>query len=104
VRRLVARHVSSVEQLEILLLLRSDPTRAWTADAISAELRGDARSVRMRLGELAEAGLVAPSGAEYHYAPASDELARAVDALDDCYARRRHAVVALIFSPAGDRG
>lgn len=57
------RHISSVDQLEILLLLHGSPDRSWTPAEVTAELRSNEDSVRSRLQQLAGAGLVAPGEA-----------------------------------------
>ena len=35
VRSFILEHINSVEQLEVLLLLKNQPDREWTAEAVS---------------------------------------------------------------------
>jgi hypothetical protein len=105
VRRLIADHVKSVEQLEVLLLLRAHPDRDWSGEEVSRTLQSQPESAAARLADLAARGFCAPSAeseARYRYAPATAALARAVDELADCYARRRHTVITLIFESPSD--
>lgn len=96
--------VSSVEQLEILLLLRREPERAWSASEVSAELRGNAESAQLRLVSLLEHALVenVPNGgggmAHFRYRPATPRLAALVDAVAQAYAERRYSVINTLYS------
>src|SRR3954451_7900715 len=96
VRRLIAEHIVSVEQLEVLLLLRSRPERSWTGQQASEQVRSGADSVARRLTDLCKRGFLAPEGAGYRYSPPPERVA-ALDALARAYAERRHQVIELIF-------
>jgi hypothetical protein len=97
-------HVSSIEILEVLLLFHADPARAWTADAVAAELRLQPRSVEARCAALLRIGLlVADAKGDAKSTPsfrfASGALAAAVvDELASTYRTRRVSVIELIFS------
>jgi hypothetical protein len=100
-RRLIAQHITSVEQLEILLLVRRRPEESWTAAAIAEELRTSELSASKRLADLRASGLVSPenpSSDAFRYAPASEVLRTAVDHLADVYAERPYGVIDLIFA------
>ena len=101
VRKLVADHVKSVEQLELLLLLRRERGRDWDGAEAGAALQTTAESAGRSLGHLAAHGLAATDGGRYRYAPSPAD-ARAVDGLDEAYAKRRHAVIAMIFESPSD--
>lgn len=96
VRRFVHRHITSVEQLELLLLLRRTPGRAWTPVTASRELRTAAGSAEMRLSELARAKLIDKSADGFVYRP-SREHDRLIDTVASCYASYRTRFVSLIF-------
>ena len=105
-RRLIAEHIDSVEQLEILLLLYQHPERSWTAESVARELRVSALSVTDRLKDMTQAGLlsrVEGSLAEYRCAPESPKLAEAVSGLATAYSERRVTVINLIFSKPVDK-
>jgi hypothetical protein len=102
VRTLIANHITSVEQLEILLLLRSRPDADFGVDEVADEMRTSGQSARGRLEDLRARGLVSSraDGAStvYRYQPATDSLRRAVERLADAYAERRYTVIELIFA------
>lgn len=100
VAQFIAAHISSVEQLETLLLLRSDPGRPWSSGEVGASLRTLPESIDLRFRDLREHGLVEPDGEGWRIAAAVD--GRLVDELADCWKVRRVAVIALIFAEPGD--
>jgi hypothetical protein len=67
VEALVARHLGSIQQLEILLLLARSAGRPWTAADVAAELRTSPRSVLVQLEALQTAGLLARRGEPGHH-------------------------------------
>src|SRR5262245_46089993 len=101
VERFIAAHISSIEALEVLLLLRGSPERAWAAVEIAREIRSNVRSIEDRLGSLAEAGflVVKEDGDEiqYIYAPNGEEVSRVIDELATAYKELRHRVIGLIY-------
>ena len=105
VETFIGHHISSVEQLDILLLLRQTAGRSWSAAEVARHLRRNPDSVARRLEQLWSSSLVASEPRGYRYEPATDDLGRDVDELADVYARRRHTVITAIFSdrdgPAG---
>ena len=48
VKQLLSRHIGSVEQLEVLLLLRGSPERAWTSAEVYDVIRSSPVSVSQR--------------------------------------------------------
>lgn len=101
VERFIARHIRSVEMLEIVLLVRRE-RRAWTGEQVARELRIDPNSAAMRLEELAAGGLLRKDGGEFTYV-ATGEPDRDLDALARAYAERRVAVITWIVSQPTDR-
>lgn len=94
-------HVRSVWALELLLLLRRQPDRVWTAEALLGELRASTAIVAAALGQFERGGLVlADDGGAYRYAPASDILRDLCDGLEEIYRERPVAVINAIASPA----
>jgi hypothetical protein len=95
VRRLIAAHIDSVEQLEVLLLLRERPERCWTVDQVTDGLRSSPTSVAARLHDLERRGFATrdPAGHRYRPAPEHDD---AVRELAWAYAERRYSVIDLI--------
>jgi hypothetical protein len=98
----VRRTFESVRQLELLLMLRAEPSRAWTATEMSVELRSSETGTANHLADLQVKGLLArhdgPDGAAaYRYAP-DQAVERTVSALAEVFGRRKQSVVRLIFS------
>lgn len=106
VREFIIEHIDSVEQVEILLLLRQKTGRTWTAEAMARELRIAVSSAATRLADLKKLGFVVPvDGApgEYRYAPRTPELDETVRGLSEAYSERRVTVINLIFSKPIDK-
>jgi hypothetical protein len=101
--RLIKRHIHSVLQLEVLLLLRADP-KDWTPVEVAQELRITEESAELRLRDLQLRQLLAQGSQpdSYRYEPGSPELTSTVDELAQCYADAKHAIIGLIFSEPGD--
>lgn len=101
VRRFIARHIQSVEQLEVLLLLQRSPEREWTARQVSDALASHPYSAETRLLDLRARGLLTgrENGGEltYRYAPPPD-VAPVVTSLASAYAERRTSIITLIFA------
>ncbi|MGH7736742.1 MAG: hypothetical protein ACREMP_02555 [Candidatus Tyrphobacter sp.] len=90
-----------MEQIEVLLLLRTDRDRLWTVDEISRELRSSSESIALRLAQLRQHALVTveQSGVRYGASPDADA---SVERLAAAYRDRRPAVIAQIFSRRDD--
>ena len=101
VRGFIAGHLTSVVQLETLLLLQSAPDREWTAADVAAALRIDPAWARSQLDGLCEQGLAScrtDAPALYRYAPHDQATRAAIDRLSKAYVERRVTVITLIFS------
>jgi hypothetical protein len=102
VRQLIARHIVSIEQLEILLLLREHRARSWTPAQVNDRLQSSLLSVTARLDDLAGRGLLHRDSDQFRY-DATEELEAVVAALARDYCERRYSVIDLIFSKGSDR-
>jgi predicted ArsR family transcriptional regulator len=106
VQRFLKQHIDSIEKLEVLLLLRANPSRPWTAAAVAGELRIMETSAAGRLEDLTVRGLLADEGGtppSFRYAPHTGEDAQAVTELASTYAQRRVSVITFIFSQPQDQ-
>jgi predicted ArsR family transcriptional regulator len=106
VQRFLEAHIDSIEKLEVLLLLRNQPSRTWTAGAVAQELRIMEASATGRMEDLCARGLLACEGgapATYRFAPAASDDSQAVTELAATYATRRVSVISFIFSRPTDR-
>ena len=104
VSNFLADHIESVLELELLLVLRGDAARTWTATDLATQLRIDPAFAAAQLEKFydrrllsAERGTDRPDPT-YRYAPSSAELDAAVAAVAAAYATHRVTVIGLIFS------
>lgn len=96
VRAFVARTITSVEQLEVLFLLRAR-RELWTPEQVSAELRTAPASAAARLADLERQSLVCTDGCNYWYEPPAP-VGAVVDAVAAAYATHRYRIIELIFA------
>lgn len=102
-RAFVRKHVRTVGELEVLLLLRAHPTRRWTADEVAREQRGNSSAAADYLRHFARAGLAREVDArQFQYVDAAD-VREMVTQLADAYAERPVSVVDLIYSEPRDQ-
>lgn len=98
-RTFLEQRLSSLEQIEIVLLLRNDRSRSWTAMDVAKALGTAPEAAAMRLFLLASGGLLAfeASGVpRYRYAgvdPATDAL---LQELGEVFANDRNAVANIV--------
>jgi hypothetical protein len=101
-KRFIQEAINSVDQLEVLLFLMSNPDREWTVEEITDRTRLTEDSVRDKLQGLSRAQIIVESpgpAPTYCYAPNSPALATEVaQSLDLAYKERRDTVIQLIYS------
>lgn len=89
----------SVWSMELMLLLKSEPRRAWRRDELVDRLRASEAVVVQGVESLVIGGLVVvEDNGDYRFAPASDDLERLSGAAEDLYAKKPDAVRRLIVS------
>jgi hypothetical protein len=98
---LIAQHIHSVEQLEVLLLLRAAPEKEWTAVEVARALVSQPESAEQRLADLAGRELIVHGDDRYRY-DASRPSDKAVNDLAEAWATRRTTVIGLVFSKPSD--
>ncbi len=107
VRRFIASNVSSVAQLEVLLLLRGARDREWTSDEVSRKLYSAPNGIIRQLNDLVSKGLAYVTHGpdrRFRYRPQpEDEADLIVDRLANLYKERRVAVISLIYSEPIDK-
>lgn len=95
-------HFPSVWTLELLLLLKSDPSEAWQDERLVQALRASQSIVSKSVQVLLAGGLiVCDDEGRMQYAPASDNLRQLVEDTQELYARKPDAVRRQIVSSAG---
>jgi hypothetical protein len=85
--------------LELILLLRRDPARCWSAPELVRELRASASLVADNLHHFLTTGLIAPEEGCYRYAPASPILDGLCADLEAAYRERPVAMINMIARP-----
>jgi hypothetical protein len=98
----VRKHIRSVWQLELLLLVKSSD-RPLNPTEIANALYLTDETVSSGLKDFERSGLVGPSYVEpqaYVYAPRTPQLREAVEQTGKAYGERRVAIINLIFSTA----
>jgi hypothetical protein len=102
----VVQHVSSVIQLEVLLLLHAHRARSYAPAELGRELRVNADWVEAQVQTLVNNGVlvsVGESPRRYQYQPRTSQLAEAVDDLARVYQERRVSLITLIFNKPVDQ-
>lgn len=104
VKQFLARHIRSLEQLEVLLLVRTQPDRDWKSVEVFEVVRSSAPSITTRLDEFSALRFLAKhDGAPptYRYAPPAD-LRSAIDETAAAYQTWRVRVIEAIFTVETD--
>jgi hypothetical protein len=101
-REFLVSKFSSIEQLDVFMLLYQSAPRHWSALEVAQELRMAPQSAEMRLFLMTSAGLLASSDAPslaywYEAAPALDMLAKA---MSHAHESDRSAMATIFDEPA----
>jgi hypothetical protein len=102
VRQFITAEITSVGQLEVLLLLRDATEKRWTVDEVARALVMQRSAAASWLEQMAASALIGRVGAAYGYDPPTVKVERTIDRLAESYAKYRVAVIALIFSKPSD--
>jgi hypothetical protein len=97
-RTFIREHIRSVEQLEVLLLLRRERTRLFTGEDAARELRVHPESASRWLEDLVARRLAIREGDRFQFYPQGPTSDRDVAALAAAYADARVGVIQLIFT------
>jgi DNA-binding MarR family transcriptional regulator len=104
VKRFIHETINSVEQLEVLLFLVSNPEQEWSGADVADRLRASFDSVSAKLADLQAAQLLAvrrdeEKGLLYRYSPGSSALANEVAAsLTRAYDEGKDTLIQLIYT------
>jgi hypothetical protein len=106
VRTFIAEHIQSVAQLELILLLHSNPHQPWRAADAAREFGLSPEMALGLLRGLCQQGFASASDEadpQFRFAPKSAEFQRLVDQLATLYQQRRVTLVQLIYSRPVDK-
>ena len=105
VSRFIIEQLSSVAELEVLLLLRQDRERQWAPSEVGRSLYTSPDVSAAQLEELRKRGLLSRSDDEprYRYAPKTLAIEAVVDRLAELYRERRVTLITLIYSKPVDK-
>lgn len=100
----IAATITSVWAFEVLLLLRREPGRHWSPEALVQDLRGSAVAVADALASLENLGLVAgDKQGHVYYAPASPRLEEFVSGAAELYATKPVSVIRSIAANPNEK-
>jgi DNA-binding HxlR family transcriptional regulator len=101
-RLFIEAHINSIEEVEVLILLRATEEREWSAAQISRELGASVSWIQERLDDLASKGFLvvqqADSAPLYRFAPSSQESRAQIEDLAITYKQRRLRVISLVYA------
>jgi hypothetical protein len=104
---LLRERLSGLDELEVLLLARSDPSRRWTASAVAERLGLPDRASEPVLASLQANGMVVEEGRgaerEFSYRPATPALDATVSSLATIYHERPLEVMRILSHSALER-
>ena len=104
VQQFLSKYVRSLEQLEVLLLLRTRADRSWTSAEVYEVVRSSRSSVEERLESFVQLGFFVKEDGPpptFRYAP-TENLGAAVDETAGAYQKWRVRVIEAIFTPVVD--
>jgi hypothetical protein len=104
-KQFIVRHINSVEQVEVLLLLKRSSPREWTAEAVSREISTSRYSAEGRLMNLQTRGLIALREEDHvlhFWYDAANPHGPLIDELAKEYLERRTTIITMIFAPRSD--
>ncbi|MGH8025079.1 MAG: hypothetical protein ACRED1_15930 [Limisphaerales bacterium] len=104
-RLFIKENITSLEQLEILLLLYQTPDRSWTIEEVFKVIQTNVHSVGERLGGLVSRGFLSAEGTDrllFRFQPKSPDLARKISDLRKAYSLAKYKVIETIFSKPSD--
>ena len=100
----VTASIGSVWTLELLLLLKREPAKAWATEELIRETRSSPVATGEALAGLRMAGLVIDDGPSHHrYQAASEHLDQLVVELEKAYRTRPMTVIKAIVAPPSDK-
>ena len=101
VQRFLFQHISSTEQLEVLLMLSRHPSQVWTAAGVYACLKTNMESISRHLQEFRRRGLLVLEKEDppaYRFKTGDANCLQILDQLRVIYRTEMHRVIDVIYS------
>jgi hypothetical protein len=95
-REFILAHIDSVAQLEALLLLRRDPSTAWSPNSVAQRLYVSEGEATDLLTRLADYGFLITKEGSYYFGPQSAERREMADRVADAYSQHLIPVTNII--------
>lgn len=96
----IRQRIASVWALELLLLMRGEPGRGWTAAELAAEMRANETLVESAMAGLQAAGLVGrDADGALRFAPTDARVAELCERLAVAFKERPVSVIKTIVTP-----
>lgn len=100
----VRTSIGSVWALEVLVLVRGQPERAWQTEALVRELRSSPAAIEGAAELLQGAGLVARAGDQgIQYKPATETLDKVGELVEKIYMAKPATVIGAIFESSSQK-
>jgi len=97
----IRRYIKTIWSLELLLLVRSDTQRAWTAGDLVKELRSSHKIVSEALSVFVQAGILRETDAGFLFAPVTSKFEELIGELGREFAERPSSVInAIVEAPS----
>ncbi|HET8796648.1 MAG TPA: hypothetical protein VFO89_03110 [Thermoanaerobaculia bacterium] len=100
--RFLQQRLTSIDQVQIVLLLRRNPARTWTAPEVAAEVGTPPESAAMRLFLLASSGVIAFEATgipRYRYAGGDPETDALLQELAEVHEAAPGVIAAIVGAP-----
>jgi hypothetical protein len=103
VRQFLAANIASIEQLEVLLLLRAGQERSWTPRDVYQRVMTNVNSIEQSLGRLCDKGLVRSLGESYFQFTSGSDMEEVLEQLATLYKERPARILyALYGTPSSE--
>lgn len=96
IRNFINAHIRSVGHLEVLFLLGDDPSKEWTAEMVSGELRTNPTYALAQLKELTQAGIISVKSGKY-VCTTDPQILDQIYKLRNAYNVKRSTVINFIY-------
>ena len=106
IKAFITENLDSIGQLEVLLLIYSNPDKKWNAATISEEMRSSENSAQQHLDYLCSRGLIVKHDQMpnlYYWVQNDEQMKKTLDHLAQNYRTYQVAIISLIYNKPVDR-